>query len=441
MKKYKKVIVRVSILMSIFTFFFLTTTVKAEESNDSLLYVTYPTVEEVETQLLFFDFGSNTQEQAYYREFDNYNYLILNSYNVDENNEPNYEDLRYTRIYFIPDFLYPIRDITMQGDTFGNKLRYVPIHNRNCYILNYGLADCCYEEHLTQKIQGNIWYTTDTFYYFYIDYDYANSCWGALTMKSSSAQMGIYFNADNIKIHNINTEIYYYQIPSGQTYWSNVGTRFIYEEMGIVCEYEDVGFIGVEEDKESSYFDEDIVIDLDNGNQFEYEEITDSDDIMDTILKHIKNMWRAMLNTINNIRQLPTTIVQGFYDYIGKPIRAIYNIIFNFEDTFKAILEYLFVPSSNCINEFETIINEKYPFISDIPTVIDRVLNSFRYTSSQSPPEFNINIYGSTVNIFNISWLDNATRLFIRGIIGGLALYHFAMWLIRFIPKLLKGLD
>lgn len=99
-------------------------------------------------------------------------------------------------------------------------------------------------------------------------------------------------------------------------------------------------------------------------------------------------------------------------------------------------LKELFVPSYNPIDEVKSKIESKYTFLSQISEISNTLFADF--SESSAPPSFTVTYRGKTMTIVDFSAFVSY-RSTVHGIIIAIAWTTFVLWLIKFIPQLLKG--
>lgn len=98
-------------------------------------------------------------------------------------------------------------------------------------------------------------------------------------------------------------------------------------------------------------------------------------------------------------------------------------------------IEYLFVPGQDNIlsNTFDSMyenVNNKFPIIQQLRTVIDTLLNE-EYIESQAP-SFKINLYGSEMSIIDFSMFES-----IKGWVHQIILaFAWGLFVFRFYKRL-----
>lgn len=430
-----------------------------ERGND--FYVMIPQEQEFENTLLTLDLVNtlpcNEQALSYYLDYDNYDFIVTTKYLYDDDDDLVIKSLPFTYCYFIPKYYSVIRDITNTDGVYSPYLRYVPFHNARC-IENYDNLACGNDNHINSPLSTNIWYSTDKHVYFRWVYNYSTDQWEYSNFSSSNSTGGFRIDVSYVEVQYSSIEIFYYVKSSTDNVYHNMGTRYVYNESGKVVGKDSVLELHYNYSDEAlnqskpSYSDDDIHIELDNGNQFEYEEITDSDDVFETILKHIKNMWRAMLNTINNIRQLPTTIIQGAYDYIGKPVNAIYKLVYdipyNIGVKIGEIFNDLFVPDDDYLKNKFSSLSDSFPFVSSVKDFVYYCLDYFERTAFDEAPKIEIDFsnsegkynYGGKVAVIDLTWFSRY-KPYTDVILSAFFWFRFYWSLFYKLPSVINGVD
>lgn len=101
-------------------------------------------------------------------------------------------------------------------------------------------------------------------------------------------------------------------------------------------------------------------------------------------------------------------------------------------------LKELFVPSYNPIDEVKSKIENKYTFLSQISEISNSLFAGF--SESSAPPSFTVTYRGKTMTIVDFSAFVSY-RSTVHGIIIAIAWTTFILWLIKFVPQLLKGVS
>lgn len=450
--------------------------VKGATVSGNNIYVDIPTKDyineylnsENNTSVLYDTYKGSYDEWAFtsgYMTADSYNMFVVNEYSVDEQGAILKNDLISTKVVLYPKFCAFFRDITMVNDVYNYYYECIPFCSPNDVLYLYNQNNHVYEFDLPYDLLTNIsktcvkqniyncGYQTDRYCYIEIEFDYNLLTFKTPVTKSVNALTGMSWDSRYNEILYSNEDIYYYEFVtlSSENNWTSLGTKAldIDEEMplqygaNIQLKYD----YSVSDEFDNPYIDEDIDISIDIGNKEEYEEITDADSIGETISKVAKNIYRAVINTFNAILEIPKTVVQGIYDYIGKPVRAIYALGVSSIDNFKAMLEECFVPQIDHIEKIKTAIDNQFPVIQDLQDFYDKIVEILNIEGDgNTPPEFNIAIDGKgytdsvEVNILDLSWLTYDTRKFIKRFVSAILLWQFFNWCYKMIPKVLQGI-
>ncbi len=134
---------------------------------------------------------------------------------------------------------------------------------------------------------------------------------------------------------------------------------------------------------------------------------------------------------------LPGTIVDGIGNGLTAVKDGIVNAVGNIASAIGSILETLFIPEE--ISNFEEIkedISNKFPVIEQLGDIVGTL---FDFDDTDTPPEFNVTLFGVEVSIFSLSAFV-AIRLLVRGVVILFAYIGFFKWLVHFMPSLLAGI-
>lgn len=124
-------------------------------------------------------------------------------------------------------------------------------------------------------------------------------------------------------------------------------------------------------------------------------------------------------------------------DNIAQGISNIVSVIRSIPDMVGDVIKSLVIPSGSPLMELRELIDEKYPFIAQLSVWIQS-LNYGDY--SEGAPNFSIVYNGETYNLIDFS-LFAQYRPLVLGISSALLVTSFIFWLIKFVPKLLKGVN
>lgn len=117
---------------------------------------------------------------------------------------------------------------------------------------------------------------------------------------------------------------------------------------------------------------------------------------------------------------------------------AIIDLPSNIIDLLKLALIELFVPDETPIEDIKEIFNTKYPIIDQIGDIAIGLFDEFSDTNT--PPKFTVSINGNTYNIINLDWYSDYKSV-VKGILITLAWVYFVQWILKFLPRLLGGID
>jgi hypothetical protein len=152
-----------------------------------------------------------------------------------------------------------------------------------------------------------------------------------------------------------------------------------------------------------------------------------------------KNILDNVKNIIKSIANLPASIANNIKSFFTDLLNGIITGLNNLKDGIIQGLKDLFIPSDNAFTDIQTIINEKFGFISQIKDMFSSIINA-TFSESGEAPEFNITIYGQELSIIDWS-LYAPYRMIVHGIIIAIAYIGFIMRLIKRIPKIIGGIS
>lgn len=122
---------------------------------------------------------------------------------------------------------------------------------------------------------------------------------------------------------------------------------------------------------------------------------------------------------------------------MGERIKDVVSVVRAIPDIIAENMKSLVIPSGSPLLKLRATIDEKYPFISQLSVWV----NSLTYGDySENAPNFSITYNGETYNLIDFS-LFSQYRSLVHAISSILLVTSFIFWLIKFVPKLLKGLN
>lgn len=161
-------------------------------------------------------------------------------------------------------------------------------------------------------------------------------------------------------------------------------------------------------------------------------------DIVKVIPDLIKNILSKLGDVLKSVADGFLSVVNKLGGVCGDILEGIKNVGEFIIGGILEGLEYLFVPSYNPISEIKAKIEERYSFITQMTELAGRLFKDFG--SSSSPPSFSITYGGHKMEIVN--WkIYQPYRATVHSIIIAVTWVFFVIWVIKFIPKLLKGVD
>ena len=133
------------------------------------------------------------------------------------------------------------------------------------------------------------------------------------------------------------------------------------------------------------------------------------------VMNGITNLTTDIGNVASSIANLPNLIIDGF----------------------KSALEFLFVPKTDIFANLKEQFDNKLPIIGQITELFS---NLFDFGDSENAPSINITWHGQTMNAFDLSWYA-PYRTMVKGIMSAFMWLSFILWIPKFIPKLLGGIE
>lgn len=168
------------------------------------------------------------------------------------------------------------------------------------------------------------------------------------------------------------------------------------------------------------------------------------------IFSSLSNFFSSLFDKLGNwfgsvidyIQQIPSSIAYLF-DNLGSLFSNLLNDIITYikaipqatADLFSTLFNYLFVPSDNIFNDFETLIKEKFGIFFQLKEII---FDLTTLDSSESAPEFKLNYAGHSLNIIDFSMFAQY-RTLIHNIIILITSFFFIEWLIVSAPSIVMG--
>lgn len=107
-----------------------------------------------------------------------------------------------------------------------------------------------------------------------------------------------------------------------------------------------------------------------------------------------------------------------------------------FEESLSPLLEDLFVPEFDGVNRVKSTLEEKLPMIAQLTEITSHFTSDYSETST--PPTFTITYKGQTLNILNLSFLQPYVTT-IKSILSAIWWVMFALWLVKYAPKMIGG--
>lgn len=150
--------------------------------------------------------------------------------------------------------------------------------------------------------------------------------------------------------------------------------------------------------------------------------------LLNSIIDYIKGIPSAIAYLFTNLGDLLSNLFNSAIDYI----KAIPQ---STVDLFSTLFEYLFVPSDNLFNDFETLIKEKFGIFFQLKQL---TLDLTTLDSSEVAPSFKITYAGHTLNIIDFSMFAQYRSL-IHNIIILISGFFFVKWLIVSAPSIVMG--
>ena len=162
------------------------------------------------------------------------------------------------------------------------------------------------------------------------------------------------------------------------------------------------------------------------------------------IIKSLSGVAQAVSDKIIDLKDSVAGFLGDIVDSVKFIPEAVGGFVSDIIDNIKRIPEavadkliYLFVPTGSGVDGLKNLINEKYPFISQLGVWIQ----SLTYGDySEDAPNFSITYNGETYNLIDFTLFEQY-RLIVLGISSVLLLTSFIFWLVKFVPKLLKGVN
>lgn len=147
---------------------------------------------------------------------------------------------------------------------------------------------------------------------------------------------------------------------------------------------------------------------------------------LDTVANGFSKLWEWLKDILDNIKN-------GFKD-IGSFIKDIPQAI---SDTLDTLFNKLFVPDKTPLDDIKTKFDNKFPIINQVSQLVKDLFN---YSDTDSMQAFTITYKGQTHSIINFEpFLPY--RQTVKVIISLISWLYFIFWCLKFIPKMLGGIN
>lgn len=158
------------------------------------------------------------------------------------------------------------------------------------------------------------------------------------------------------------------------------------------------------------------------------------DNVKDSIISVLNSIWDVIKQIPGKLLDIIENIKNGFLDLGQRVIELPCKII----ELLKELFELLFVPEKTPVDDIKDIIDKKFPVINQITDIVNGLF--VKYGDTTATPRFTVTYKGQTYNILNLDWYI-PYRNIVCGIIICIAWLSFVFWLVRFVPKMLGGVN
>lgn len=154
---------------------------------------------------------------------------------------------------------------------------------------------------------------------------------------------------------------------------------------------------------------------------------------LDTVANGFTKLWEWLKDILDNIKNGFKDLGQNILDMI-KSIKDIPQAISDLLDT---LFNKLFVPDKTPLDDIKSKFDNKFPIINQVSQLVKDLFN---YSDTDSMQSFTITYKGQTHTIINFEpFLPY--RQTVKVIISLISWLYFVFWCLKFIPKMLGGIN